>query len=1420
VRPDSRRWIEVTPSELSHERAGLTAVREALPDVDPYRAWSNFTFTTADGRLYEVDLLVIGRSGLHLVELKHWSGTITGDGQTWWHNRHPVDNPRLLADAKAKRLRSLLTDMARERGLRTRVPFVTASVLLHAPAAQVRLDDRGRSGVYGLDGAGPKGLPGVVAGLLAAPPRDQRDVVDAQHSRELAKLLDLAGIRRSVRHRQVGTVLLHESLLAEGPGWQDYLADHTQQEGLVRRVRCYLVGRAATAEQRATIARAARREFALLEGVTHPGLARAVDFVDHERGPAVVFEHDPTEVRLDHFLAEHVGRLDLSAQLEILRTLASTIRYAHGRRLVHRRLSPRSVTVRGLGSGSYGVRVQDWQTAGRLLTSTTSGTYVSGTRHPDALTDPGAAPYLAPEGYTNPAADGVLLDVFGLGAIAYHVFTGEPPAAGADDLLARLGADGGLDLAAVLDAVPQSMRDLVYEATYRDTDLRTESATRFLTGLDAVLEDVTTPEPAEQIDPLDATVGDVVGTAAAPRRFGVHARLGRGSTAQALLVEDATRAEGNRVVLKVALDEERARRLRDEAAVLAEVRDPRVAAVLDGPLTVGGRTALLLEDAGREPLADLLRREGRLSIDLLERWGRDLLEIVQALDLVGVNHRDIKPDNLAYREIGARRERHLTLFDFSLARAPLEQTRAGTPRYLDPFFGPGRPRWDAAAERYAAAVTLYEMATGSLPVYGDDATHPVLGLDEVTLDRELFEPALADGLAAFFARALRRDPKQRFDNVAEMLASWARIFAAVPDAAAEPTAEPVPGEDRDQLAEAAGPATPLERSGLTPRAVSALTRLGVGTVGDLLARPPFEVSRVPGVSEPTRREIRRRAKRWRARLGVAAVADETAVADEAAADETALAGESAAGGAAPGDGAAPAGTSVDALLVTLLPGRTARSDTELRAVRLLLGLRDDGGGPLRWPARAQVAERLGVTPARVTQIAVKARARWAGSAPLAAVRDAVVDLLDEAGGVLSAAEVAHALLATRGSAAEDADRLARGLGLVRAAVEVELDRGGESRLDRRRAEQAVLLAREPDDPDAAPATDLLDYALALGRVADDLAGQEALPPAGRCLELLRTVPVPDGFTALTDGRLARVAAAASRTAAVTAGGEIYPVGLAPERSLRALASTLMSLRQGIDEAQLRNLVRPRYPQAAPLPPWPELERTLHAAGVALEHRDGRYLPPTAGSSTGLGGGRTPTLTRTAAGGGATDLELADLDARLAATLRTRGFLTLTAAPARLDRAATALAARFGVMPYDVTAALLAQMHRVADDHGVDWTIVLRADRPDAPPGDAANLRQLVALAAPAVEEHLATAAEPLLLLAAEPLARYDRLARLEHLSDQATARPAARLLLVATDGEGRPPHLDGRPAPTTSGWLYLPASWVDLATPASPGRVS
>ena len=62
-------------------------------------------------------------------------------------------------------------------------------------------------------------------------------------------------------------------------------------------------------KHRELLRHAAKREFELLEGVVHPGIARPQRFLEREIGPALVFTHDPgTAVQLDHFLARQGER--------------------------------------------------------------------------------------------------------------------------------------------------------------------------------------------------------------------------------------------------------------------------------------------------------------------------------------------------------------------------------------------------------------------------------------------------------------------------------------------------------------------------------------------------------------------------------------------------------------------------------------------------------------------------------------------------------------------------------------------------------------------------------------------------------------------------------------------------------------------------------------------------------------------------------------------------------------------------------------------------------------------------------------------------------------------------------------------------------------------------------------------------------
>ncbi len=789
-------------------------------------------------------------------------------------------------------------------------------------------------------------------------------------ARALARAVEAAGIRPSERSRRVGEYLLGD-LLGEGPGFQDREARHVHLEGTYRRLRTYLVARLTDEEARAAVARAARREFQTLQALNHPGILAALDYQEHERGPCLLFRHEPGSVWLDHFLARRVHHLDFGQRLDLLRRIADAVRYAHHKRVIHRALTPESILVERPDSGAPEPRIFHWQLSARRTGSTTP----SGTVHIEPWLGAGERIYLAPETFQAPDQAQETADVFSLGAIAYHLFAGRPPASSELALRDLLREHKGLRLSAVLDGCGIELEQLIAWSTHPDPKTRLASVDDFLAQLDAVEEEATRPEgPAECPDPLAAAIGDVL-----PGGYVVEKKLGSGSTAQALWV----RKDDAPLVLKVARTPEDGPRLRDEAEVLRSLRSEFIVNLVD-LVEMNGRTVRVLNNTGEETLAQRLEREGRqrgLGLELLQRFGEDLLSAVASLERNGIPHRDIKPDNIAVRRVGEQKELHLVLFDFSLSRAPVDDIRPGTRGYLDPFLGQ-RPskRWDLAAERYAAAAMLHEMATGKTPQWGDGSADADLTGAELVLDATPFDPAVRPDLAAFFRRALHRDPGQRFDNAEEMLAAWRRVFDHAgrgrPDAA---IVGPTVALDR------ATPQTPIALLGLSTRATNALDRAGVTTVADLLARPAQAFRFMPGVGQKTRLEIIGAIEALRRRLPQLPLArsepEPAPSVEDGSAEVTDL------------------GT-----LVARIVGSAARKlgDSTYRARVLMLGLDPQVSlDPRDWPTRAQVAEHLGVSRARVGQILGKDRQRWLKDRAVTRLRDHVVELVDAAGGCWS-----------------------------------------------------------------------------------------------------------------------------------------------------------------------------------------------------------------------------------------------------------------------------------------------------------------------------------------------------------------------------------------------------------------------------------
>ncbi|MGH9838599.1 MAG: BREX system serine/threonine kinase PglW [Blastocatellia bacterium] len=1417
----STRWHVISPPYYQWERDALEYIRENLPDNESYRAWTNFEFISDDGSINEVDLLILTPCGFFLVEIKSRPGALSGDAMTWvWKTDGKVasfDNPLLLANRKAKRLASLLRRQKAVQKLR--VPFLEAIVFCSAPRLQFHLSGHAANHVclheQSDHSAGRKILDALRNGKYPGGPPHVQAAIDRPMIRDLSKAIEQAGIRPSQRSRRVGDYLLGE-LLYESPTrtYQDWAATHASMESTRRRVRIYNIARNTSELDREFIRRAAQREFQLLEGIDHPGILKVLNFTDHELGPSLILQHDPDAERLDHYLAQHGEQLALDARLRLVREIAETLRHAHEKRLVHRALSPQSILVLEAASDKPRIRLFNWQTGFRLAGGTREAPRLGPTSHLDQLIEDASTVYLAPEAASDPEISGERLDIFSLGAIAYHIFSGAPPAANSATLNEKIRAGDGLRLSSVMNGVVTSLEELIQFSTNPDSGLRWTAA-EFLAQLEKVEEELTEPAPDYIANPLDAKVNDRL-----EGRFTVRSRLGKGSSATAFVVEK----DGREMVLKLANDPDHNDVLTAEAEVVKKLRHPTIIEFYEA-VTIGGLAAYTMRKVTSDELdtvqtlREFLRIEKPLSTELLCLLGEDLLEAVRYLQQQGVAHRDIKPDNIVVGRINTSEPLGLALFDFSLSQTPVDKLRAGTAHYLDPFLET-RKHWDSHAERFAAAVTLYEMATGEYPVWGDGESAPAMLDCEATIKDESFEPALRESLTTFFVRAFRRDAPRRFDNAEEMLRAWQNIFEKAR------TPEPVVSREADVDLDAALAHVTLQTEifllGLGHRAERALEKLGVVTVKDLLAFSLRRLNRTPNVGNKTQREIRRFVLALRARFPDEPV--EPSTNGEARPKRSKSEDE-------------PAVVSIDLIALQIARiGPEGKKGGERAILQAFLGL--DAAGhttaqSLAWPGQSEVARALKLTRARIGQVVAAARERWRRNASITELRRTIEQIVQARGGAVTLRELIEAVLDARGSVSLEPRRSEQAALVLRAALEAERGNDKPGFIERRLRGDLILITEQAD---------LAAYVERLAREADAMAALDPLLQADRAIERLRAVQLPAGLASLpplfpalfpalfNDARLLQLAVAASAQAALSAKQEVYPRNMPALRALQLSQGGLAGAHE-LPVEQLQRRVRGKYPQAEPLPDRPALDNLLDEAGIGLKWDDdanggkGAYCWP---RSAPPSNSTVPSLSVSHASsqlaghpserpaGFELPPELADarmLDDKLRRAAREGSFLALTVAPERMREAEAALLERFELQRRNLDELFLRVMREQAARLRVDWRVVLRADCAPRDGQDWRNLMLLVSRSAPLVEAELSQSEKTLLLVHPGLLARYQRLDLLEHLRER-TATPGGGLhgvwVLVAGDHQSALPKLDGAPIPVLSNsqWARLTRSWI------------
>ncbi|MBK8213656.1 MAG: protein kinase [Myxococcales bacterium] len=292
------------------------------------------------------------------------------------------------------------------------------------------------------------------------------------------------------------------------------------------------------------------------------------------------------------------------------------------------------------------------------------------------------------------------------------------------------------------------------------------------------------PSNTRSMNPTSSAIGAILGG-----RYELIRKLGAGGMGE--VYEARRRDLGDRVALKLLHEDEgadpelRARFLR-EARTLAQVASPHVVRIVDFQANPGEVAFLAMEYLQGQNAGELLRLRGPFSAREVLPLAKQMFAGLAAVHMLGLVHRDIKPQNLMIVD-GGPLGPILKIVDFGLAKdtssgeRPLTDhaTILGTPSYMAPEQVGGNATIDARADIYGAAATFIALATGKT-LYEDQGAAVIAAiLSGRRLPVAHVAPELGAPLCATLERALASDRNLRHARIEDLAAEVERGLLAL-----------------------------------------------------------------------------------------------------------------------------------------------------------------------------------------------------------------------------------------------------------------------------------------------------------------------------------------------------------------------------------------------------------------------------------------------------------------------------------------------------------------------------------------------------------------------------------------------------------------------------------------------------------------
>jgi serine/threonine-protein kinase len=260
-------------------------------------------------------------------------------------------------------------------------------------------------------------------------------------------------------------------------------------------------------------------------------------------------------------------------------------------------------------------------------------------------------------------------------------------------------------------------------------------------------------------------------------RYEILTELGRGAMG---VVYKARDPKINRVVAvkTVSLagqppEEEREYRERffREAEAAGRLSHPGIVTIFDVGEEPETRVPyIVMEFVGGQSLDKLLSRDDhKLPVETALQLALELAEALDCAHGQGVVHRDLKPANILLTEDGHAKIADFGVAKLNLANHTLAGRALGTPAYMSPEQLNGEAV-DGRSDLFSLGVILYTVLTGYRPFQGNSAlTVSFKVVNHEPMPATLLDTELPQGLDHIIARAMAKDPAERYQSGMEMV---------------------------------------------------------------------------------------------------------------------------------------------------------------------------------------------------------------------------------------------------------------------------------------------------------------------------------------------------------------------------------------------------------------------------------------------------------------------------------------------------------------------------------------------------------------------------------------------------------------------------------------------------------------------------